>query len=157
MPELPDVELYLHALRPRLVGREIHRIRLASPFLVRTTSPDIQTLVGRPVVGLRRLGKRIHGAPVCAPEELLQARPLPPATYHFGVMAIGASSACGISGADAAKPRSLSAAAASAAPVRSAAWVDRCPAAAPAEVRPGGPSRPGTKAAIASFHTGRER
>jgi formamidopyrimidine-DNA glycosylase len=59
VPELPDVELYLHALRPRLVGREIGRIRVASPFVVRTTSPDIHTLVGRTVVGVRRLGKRI--------------------------------------------------------------------------------------------------
>ena len=59
MPELPDIELYLHALRPRLVGRSILGVRLASPFLVRTTTPDIQTLVGRTVVGLRRMGKRI--------------------------------------------------------------------------------------------------
>ena len=59
MPELPDVELYLHALRPRLVGRGILRIRVASPFVVRTTSPDIHTLAGRTVVAIRRLGKRI--------------------------------------------------------------------------------------------------
>lgn len=59
MPELPDIECYLHALRPRLVGRVIDRIRLASPFLVRTTAPDIQTLTGRTVVALRRLGKRV--------------------------------------------------------------------------------------------------
>lgn len=59
MPELPDVELYLHALRPRMVGRVIKRIRLASPFLVRTTAPDIHTLAGRTVVALGRLGKRV--------------------------------------------------------------------------------------------------
>jgi formamidopyrimidine-DNA glycosylase len=59
VPELPDIELYLHALRPRLVGRAVDRIRLASPFLVRTTTPDIQTLVGRTVAGIRRLGKRV--------------------------------------------------------------------------------------------------
>lgn len=59
MPELPDIELYLHALRPRLVGRAFERIRLASPFLVRTTTPDLQTLTGRTVVALRRLGKRV--------------------------------------------------------------------------------------------------
>lgn len=59
MPELPDIELYLHALRPRLVGRVIDRVRLASPFLVRTTTPDIQTLTGRTIVALRRLGKRV--------------------------------------------------------------------------------------------------
>ena len=59
MPELPDIELYLHALRPRLVGRPILGIRLASPFLLRTTTPDIQTLVGRTVTGLHRMGKRV--------------------------------------------------------------------------------------------------
>jgi formamidopyrimidine-DNA glycosylase len=59
VPELPDIELYLHALRPRLVGRTIDRIRLASPFLVRTTSPDIQTLTGHTIQDLRRLGKRV--------------------------------------------------------------------------------------------------
>lgn len=59
MPELPDIELYLHALRPRLVGRTVEAIRVASPFVVRTTSPDMQTLVGRAVTGLRRVGKRV--------------------------------------------------------------------------------------------------
>ncbi len=59
VPELPDVELYLHALRPRVVGRSIGAIRLASPFLVRTTTPDIQALVDRPITGVGRMGKRI--------------------------------------------------------------------------------------------------
>ncbi|WP_291990055.1 DNA-formamidopyrimidine glycosylase family protein [Luteitalea sp.] len=59
VPELPDIELYLHALRPRLVGRLIERIRLSSPFVVRTTTPDIHTLEGRRVAGLRRIGKRV--------------------------------------------------------------------------------------------------
>ncbi len=59
VPELPDVELYLHALRPRLIGRPIEAVRLGSPFLVRTTTPDIQTLVHRACVGVRRMGKRI--------------------------------------------------------------------------------------------------
>ena len=39
MPELPDIELYLHALRPRIAGRRLERIRLASPFLVRSVDP----------------------------------------------------------------------------------------------------------------------
>jgi formamidopyrimidine-DNA glycosylase len=59
MPELPDVELYLHALRPRLVGRALERVRIASPFLVRTTTPPLDSTVGRPIVSLSRLGKRI--------------------------------------------------------------------------------------------------
>lgn len=59
MPELPDVELYLHALRPRLLGRTVSRVRLASPFLVRTTTPDIGVLTGRTITGLERMGKRL--------------------------------------------------------------------------------------------------
>jgi formamidopyrimidine-DNA glycosylase len=59
MPELPDVELYLAALRPRTIGRTVARVRLASPFLVRTVDPPIDALHGRTVQGLRRLGKRL--------------------------------------------------------------------------------------------------
>lgn len=59
MPELPDIELYLHALRPRIVGQRLERIRLASPFLVRSVDPPLDQAHGRTVTGLRRLGKRL--------------------------------------------------------------------------------------------------
>jgi formamidopyrimidine-DNA glycosylase len=59
VPELPDIELYLHALRPRIVGQRVQRIRLASPFLVRSVDPPIQLADGKLVAGLRRLGKRV--------------------------------------------------------------------------------------------------
>lgn len=59
MPELPDVEAYLHALRPRTAGRTLERIRRASPFILRTALPPIANAEGRAVTGLRRLGKRI--------------------------------------------------------------------------------------------------
>ena len=59
MPELPDLELYLHALRPRLAGQRLQRIRLASPFLVRSVDPPLQAVDGKLVTGLRRLGKRV--------------------------------------------------------------------------------------------------
>jgi formamidopyrimidine-DNA glycosylase len=59
MPELPDIELYLHALRPRLVGHAIERVRIANPFLVRTVAPSPDAAVGRPIRELTRLGKRI--------------------------------------------------------------------------------------------------
>jgi formamidopyrimidine-DNA glycosylase len=59
VPELPDVELYLHALRPRIVGARLERIRVASPFLVHTVSPSLAAAEGRRVDGLRRLGKRV--------------------------------------------------------------------------------------------------
>jgi formamidopyrimidine-DNA glycosylase len=59
MPELPDVELYKAALTPRIVGREVERVRLATPFLLRSVEPPLDAAFGRTVVGLRRMGKRI--------------------------------------------------------------------------------------------------
>jgi len=59
VPELPDVLLYLKALAPRIVGRRVAGIRLASPFLLRSINPPLSAVEGRAIVGLRRLGKRI--------------------------------------------------------------------------------------------------
>ena len=59
MPELPDIAAYIHALEPRILGRPIDKIRLASPFLVRTAEPRIEEAEGRRVRELRRVGKRI--------------------------------------------------------------------------------------------------
>ncbi|MDH3200271.1 MAG: formamidopyrimidine-DNA glycosylase [Myxococcales bacterium] len=59
MPELPDIELYLHALRPRVVGQVLNEFRLASPFLLRSVDPPVEDVVGKRVIDLRRLGKRL--------------------------------------------------------------------------------------------------
>jgi formamidopyrimidine-DNA glycosylase len=59
MPELPDILLYLHALRPRIVGKQVTGVRLASPFLLRSIDPPLSAVQGRTVVALHRLGKRI--------------------------------------------------------------------------------------------------
>lgn len=59
MPELPDILLYLHALRPRVVGRRVLGIRLATPFLLRSIDPPLSAASGRVVTDLHRLGKRI--------------------------------------------------------------------------------------------------
>ena len=59
MPELPDVELYLHALRPRIVGHRLTGVRLVSPFLLRTVEPPLAAVTGRVVRSLSRLGKRV--------------------------------------------------------------------------------------------------
>ncbi len=59
MPELPDILLYLHALQPRIVGHRVERVRLASPFLLRSIDPPLATIEGRTIVGLQRLGKRV--------------------------------------------------------------------------------------------------
>lgn len=59
MPELPDIEAYLHAMRPRMLGRALLRVRRASPFILRTATPPVAEAQGREVTALRRLGKRI--------------------------------------------------------------------------------------------------
>jgi formamidopyrimidine-DNA glycosylase len=59
MPELPDITAYLAALESRILGQPLERIRLASPFLLRTVHPPLQDLEGRTVHKLRRIGKRI--------------------------------------------------------------------------------------------------
>jgi len=59
MPELPDIVTYIEALRPRIVGERLERIRIKSPLLLRSTDPPVAALEGRTVHGLRRLGKRI--------------------------------------------------------------------------------------------------
>ena len=59
MPELPDIAAYISALEPRILGQPIQRVRVATPFLVRTVQPSLQELEGRTVRELRRIGKRI--------------------------------------------------------------------------------------------------
>ena len=59
MPELPEVTLYLHALRRRILGKRIERVRIASPSLLKTFDPAPAELHGRVVKTLSRLGKRI--------------------------------------------------------------------------------------------------
>ena len=59
MPELPDIALYLDALASRVVGKPLERLRIASPFLLRTADPPVADLVGRAIRDVRRLGKRI--------------------------------------------------------------------------------------------------
>ena len=59
MPELPDILLYLHALRPRVVGQRVSGVRLVSPFLLRSIDPPLASAEGRLVTDLHRLGKRV--------------------------------------------------------------------------------------------------
>jgi formamidopyrimidine-DNA glycosylase len=59
MPEYPDITVYLERLRPRVQGRVLERVRLASPFLLRTVDPPIREVEGKNLQNLRRLGKRI--------------------------------------------------------------------------------------------------
>lgn len=59
MPELPDIDVYIEALRPRIQGRRLKAVRLRSPFLLRTFEPPIEDCHDRLVVKLYRIGKRI--------------------------------------------------------------------------------------------------
>lgn len=59
MPELPDVAAYISALKDRVVGQPLQRVRIADPFLLRTADPPISAVEGHTVRELRRIGKRI--------------------------------------------------------------------------------------------------
>jgi formamidopyrimidine-DNA glycosylase len=59
VPELPDITVYIERLRPRIEGQVLDKVQLASPFLLRTVDPPMREFEGRPVHGLRRIGKRI--------------------------------------------------------------------------------------------------
>jgi formamidopyrimidine-DNA glycosylase len=59
MPELPDITVYIEALRKRILGAQLKRVRIVSPFLLRTVEPPVGSVEGKKVLELRRLGKRI--------------------------------------------------------------------------------------------------
>jgi formamidopyrimidine-DNA glycosylase len=59
MPELPDITVYVERLAERIVGHSLERVRLASPFLLRSVDPPLGDTQGKAVRGVERLGKRI--------------------------------------------------------------------------------------------------
>src|SRR6266481_9146531 len=59
MPELPDVEVYVEALRERIVPQRLNHLGIYSPFLLRSASPPVEVVHDRTVRDVRRLGKRI--------------------------------------------------------------------------------------------------
>jgi formamidopyrimidine-DNA glycosylase len=59
MPEQPDIAAYLEALHPLIIGRRLERVRIVSPFLLRTISPPLSCAEQQMVVSLRPVGKRI--------------------------------------------------------------------------------------------------
>ena len=66
MPELPDVTVYIEALTAHVAGRRLDRVRLSSPFVLRSVDPPLETLSGATVQHVSRVGKRIvlgFGAP----------------------------------------------------------------------------------------------
>ncbi len=59
MPELPDITVYIAALTERTLGKRLDKVRLTSPFLLRSFEPPLKALEGQRVAELRRIGKRI--------------------------------------------------------------------------------------------------
>ena len=59
MPELPDVEIYVEALQERIAGHKLERIAIYSPFLLRSAGVPADSVAGRTVRAVRRVGKRI--------------------------------------------------------------------------------------------------
>ena len=59
MPELPDILAYIEALEPRVVGKPLQQVRVATPFFLRTAEPRLAAAEGKVVRELRRIGKRI--------------------------------------------------------------------------------------------------
>ena len=59
MPELPDITVYIEALEARIIGEPVVSVRLVNPFVLRTVDPPIDSVTGKRVKALRRMGKRI--------------------------------------------------------------------------------------------------
>jgi formamidopyrimidine-DNA glycosylase len=59
LPELPDITVYIEHLATRILGKPIVAVEIANPFVLRSVTPPIASVVGRKVVDLRRMGKRV--------------------------------------------------------------------------------------------------
>ena len=47
VPELPDIVVYIEALEKRILGKRLDRVRIASPFLLRTAAPPLRDRGGQ--------------------------------------------------------------------------------------------------------------
>ena len=81
MPELPDITVYLDALERRVLGRTMWRVRLVSPFVLRSVDPPLSAVSGKMVRELRRIGKRIVFA---LDDDLFRSDLLHPVGYREG-------------------------------------------------------------------------
>jgi formamidopyrimidine-DNA glycosylase len=59
VPELPDLVVYIEALRRHLLGRRLDRLEVLSPFVLRSVDPPLESIVGTPIGAVDRIGKRI--------------------------------------------------------------------------------------------------
>ena len=67
MPELPDVTVYMEAIRERVLDRRLTGYAILSPFVLRTVDPPLDSLIGCTLCEIERLGKRIV---LCFDDEL---------------------------------------------------------------------------------------
>jgi len=51
--------VYLEALQRHVVGQRLERLTLLSPFVLRSVDPPVDSINGRTITGVRRIGKRI--------------------------------------------------------------------------------------------------
>ena len=58
MPDLPDLAVDIHALTAAIAGRRLIDVRLRSPFVLRSVDPPLESIRGRAVQGIFRIGKR---------------------------------------------------------------------------------------------------
>lgn len=59
MPELPDVTVYVEALRERIIGHRLEAAAVRGPFLLRSVEPGLEEFEGKRAREVRRIGKRI--------------------------------------------------------------------------------------------------
>jgi formamidopyrimidine-DNA glycosylase len=59
VPELPDITVYIERLDVLLRGQVLQRVRLGSPFLLRSVEPPLSATHGAVVRGFHSIGKRI--------------------------------------------------------------------------------------------------
>jgi formamidopyrimidine-DNA glycosylase len=59
LPEYPDIIIYIERLNELLQGRPVQNVRIASPFLLRTFDPPIESIKSKIILNFERIGKRI--------------------------------------------------------------------------------------------------
>jgi formamidopyrimidine-DNA glycosylase len=59
MPELPDIVVYIEALEKRILDQRLKKVTTDSPFLLRTAVPAVNSVEGKKLLQIRRVGKRI--------------------------------------------------------------------------------------------------
>ena len=59
MPEYPDITIYIERLKHFIQNKQLEKVRVLSPFFLRTAIPPIRNIEGMKVNDIERLGKRI--------------------------------------------------------------------------------------------------